>query len=422
MKKIILSMAVATFLFASCAKETTTSEIIGNPDAIGFDFTTGKTRATVIGSDELNVNGNGKKFGIYATKSDGEAVPAQVEAIANQNYLNTSGTWAWEDTTDPSEATWKEWPTEQKYFPMNFYAYYPIDATYYSTSLELPGLSQSFIIPAPDKQQDLMAAYTSVANRPTSSNVTLNFQHILSQVKFQIIVGSNLTAEIQSVALRNVSSTDTYSYSSSSWTGSASAPVDYVYLAKVNPATEFPGNGSTAAAINGTNGVLMLLPQDLSTNAWKTDDGVANEATGKSYIEVVYRMYLTAEPYTDFVGFTDASKYPNPSEDATLQGKIDAAGTGHLFVKVAYSLPTGWAKGKAYTYTLYLGTPDASGGNLDDGNFVDENGGETELPVVDPSTDDQIDPNDPIVDTNKPIGFEVDVTGWDGETTTDPLK
>jgi hypothetical protein len=420
MKKIILSMAVAAFMFASCAQETTISEITGNPDAIGFDFTTGKTRATVIDAAGLNAGGNGKEFGIYATKSDGEEAPAQVEAIANQIYLNTSGTWAWKDTTEPTEAEWKKWPMEQKNFPMNFYAYYPAGNANYPTEIGLPGLSQPFTIPAPANQVDLMAAKATVNARPSSSNVTLNFTHILSQVKFQIVVANTLTAHIQSVALKHVATTDSYNYGTSLWAGEPSGSTSYDYLEFINPAKQFEGDDSSAA-IDGTNGVLMLLPQDLSSNAWENTSGTAiADLASKSYIEVVYRMHLTAEPYTDIVGFTNGADYPvgDGSHSEAIGNATDKA----LFVKVAYSLPTTWAQGKAYTYTLYLGTPDASGGNLADGDFVDEDGNDSNLPVVDPDDDEQIDPNDPIVDTNKPIGFEVDVTGWDGETTTDPLK
>jgi hypothetical protein len=85
--------------------------------------------------------------------------------------------------------------------------------------------------------------------------------------------------------------------------------------------------------------------------------------------------------------------------------------SGALFLKVGYALPTNWQMGKAFTYTIYLGTPDASGGNLVSDKFIDKDGNETDLPVIYPDTKDPINVPDPI-NQNKPIGFVVSVVDW----------
>jgi hypothetical protein len=86
-----------------------------------------------------------------------------------------------------------------------------------------------------------------------------------------------------------------------------------------------------------------------------------------------------------------------------------------LFVKVGFPLPTNWEQSKTYTYTIYLGTPTASGGILIDGNFIDNTGAATDLPVVYPNPNppfEPILPGEPIVDLDQPITFTVEVTGW----------
>jgi hypothetical protein len=422
MKKIILSLAAATLLFAGCTKETTTSEITGtNPNTIGFDLSTGKTRATINTTTKLEEATTG--FTVFATKSNGEESPAQVVAIDNKAYKYVTDKWGWVDAEDE----WQQWPEETKYFPMNFYAYYPAKGdTDYATELGLgDALTETYTILAADKQQDLLAAnQLNVMTRPSSSSVDLNFKHILSQVKFKLVVGTNLTAKIQSIAIKSVAKSNAFSYASLTWPAAASLETTnldhYSYLAigdeSYSAFTSVVGDSSTAYDITNTNGALMLMPQETASIAWddKSANAVTTDLNTKSYIEVVYRMYQ-AEPYKDVVGFARADSYP----DWAAQSQTSTAADAELFVKVAYSLSAIWEMGKAYTYTLYLGTPDASGGNLIDPDFVDPSGGDTDLPVVDPSTGGDIDPTDPIVDTDKPIGFIVEVDDWGNPTNND---
>jgi hypothetical protein len=407
MKKIILSLAVASLIFASCSKETTTSEVIGNPGAIGFNPSTGKTtRATpsLIGTLTSDPAG----FGVYATKSDGESTPAQEQFIANQAYIYNNGTskWEWDGSANM-------WPNDAAEYPINFYAYHPKT----ETTLALATLSQQYEIAqntlaAP--QKDLLAAQKlNVQTRPQSSNVNLDFKHILSQVKFNVVGGTGMTVEVQSIAVKSVGSVHTFKYGTNpmAWDGTAPATnIDYSYMsAPAIVANEWDGDGSTANPVTGTSGSLMLIPQDFSARAW---DKQAAPVAADTYIEVVYRMIETTGG-KDVVGYTDADNYP----DAAGTYSDDEANVGkHLFVKVGYPLPTVWEMGKTYTYTIYLGTPSASGGNLTNGFFIDENGTTTDLPVIHPDDETQINVPDPIVDTTQPIDFLVSVGAWD-ETT-----
>jgi hypothetical protein len=392
MKKLVLSLAAAALLFASCTQEETTSVITNeNPNAIGFDLSTGKTGTRATTNNLAALQGDASGIGIYATNTS-----AAAEFIDNLAYKWDGTKWAWSGDE-------QKWPTTEAGFPINFYAYFPKAGTNLSTTLT----QQYSIVASPANQKDLLAAkQAGVANRPASSNVALNFKHILSKVDFKVTAGSGMTVDVQSIAVHSAGSVRTFNYGTMTWSGEAPATnVNYSYMvAPVNAANVFVGQSpASAAAVTGTSGSLMLLPQDFSARAWDKTEPTLSTA---SYIEVVYRMTETMSG-KDVVGYTNASNHPDydPTTDSALAGQP-------LFVKVGFPLPTVWTMGKAYTYTIYLGTPNSSGGNVVDDNFVDNNGDDTDLPVVDPNDHHPIPTPDPIVDVDKPIGFTVSVTDW----------
>jgi hypothetical protein len=395
MKKFVLIFAAAALMFVGCTQEKPLSVVTENPNSIGFDMSTGKTgtRATTNNLAALKADATG--IGIYATNTSSSA-----EYIANIAYKwDTSGSkWVWNGTE-------QTWPTTEDGYPLNFYAYFPKSGTSLTTAL-----TQSYtIVTNPANQKDLLAAnHTGVITRPSSSNVSLDFKHMLSKVDFKMAVGAGMTAYIQSIAVHSAGSIRTFNYGTLTWNATApTANANYSYMvAPVSPSNEFIGQSPvTPAAVTGSSGSLMLMPQDFTSRAWDKKEGTI--ATS-SYIEVVYRMIET-QTGKDVVGFTDATNYP---DYATVGNGV----TGSLFVKVGYPLDTNWAMGKAYTYTIYLGTPSASGGNLVNPNFVEDNGSDSGLPVVDPSDDTPIPVPDPIVDVDKPIGFTVSVSDWTDAT------
>jgi hypothetical protein len=257
--------------------------------------------------------------------------------------------------------------------------------------------------------------------------VALDFKHILSKVQFQIQAGVGMTVEVQSIKIVKAGSVREFDYSDLTWEPTAAAtPQNYSYLVASDAHAAFVGptsGTSSAAAVTGTSGSLMLIPQTFT--AWNK---AAATITTASYIEVVYRMIETTGG-KDVVGYTDATKY-NAGETEDYAWHYSAsnpayddedAPTGNLFVKVGYPFNTTWEMGKSYTYTINLGTPSASGGNLTDDYFIDEEGGTTLLPVIHPDTEEDIDVPDPIVDTDQPIDFIVTVGEWT-EITAIPLE
>jgi hypothetical protein len=365
--KIMLGLLASALIFTNCSKEEERSKVISqNSNVIGFDISTGKTRASIADINTLQSDANG--FGVYATKG-----ATLTPFITNQGYAYAGGAWQWVGTP-------AMWPTNVADYPVNFYAYHPKDVTSLDASL---GYNYT-IAATPDLQKDLLASNrTNVLSRPSSSAITMAFRHILSKIDFKIVTGNAVTVEVQSISIKHVGNNGTFDYSNLTWqTAPTTWQSDYSYM-------------------RGASGSLMLVPQDLTTRAW--DKSAANIPT-QSYIEVVYRVYET-NGGKDLVGYTDPTKHP---DYATLGNAV----TGPLFVKVGFPLPTNWQMSKAYTYSIFLGHPDASGGNLVEGNLIDEDGKNTNLPVRQPDTGAVVNVPDPVVNLSNPITIIVSVDDW----------
>ena len=386
-KTMILGVAVMTALtFASCSKDEVSNVNTNDVNAIGFDASTGKTRASV--ADLSVVKGDNNGFGIYATNGASAA-----QFINNQAYGFVSGTWTW---LGPNVM----WPTNSTDYPVNFYAYFPKNSANLTNTLT----STYTVDENPANQVDYLAAnHTGVVVRPSSSNVTIGFKHILSKIDFKVVTDAQVTVEVQSIRVQHIGNTATFNFCSLSWTVAPSAftsSPNYM-KAPVVAANKFVGQ-TTPKAVTGASGSLMLMPQNLTSRAWNQTT-IADLATS-NYIEVVYRVYETATG-KDIVGFSDATLHP---DYATSGSTV----TGPLFVKVGYVIPNNWDMSKAYTYTISLGTSNASGGNLINPDFIDKNGDDTNFKVIDPGTGTPIDVPGPVVDQNKPIGFVVSVEDW----------
>ena len=388
MKRIVILGVTIALTIASCTKDEVTNVNLREDSVIGFELSTGKTRAYVNDINKLEADATG--FGVYATN---KLIPELFIDNSSYKYNSTANVWLWNGKKI-------FWPENEEDYPINFYAYYPKAVTILGYSLKHP----YEIAEDPKFQLDLLAAnQLNVVARPELDNVPLYFKHILSKIDFKVVTSEDVTVEVQSIAIRNVGNAGTFNYSNLEW---YEAPTqfnsDYSYMkAPVVPENIFAGT-KNPTDVTGSGGSFMLMPQDLSERGWNMK--IATLAQ-QSYIEVVYRMYET-ETGKDIVGFTDAEDHPNYKE---IGSKVE----GSLFVKVGYPLPTEWLMNKAYNYVIYL-DGSSSGGTLIDENFIDEEGEDTDLPVVDPETGEPIEPEEPIF-TDKPIGFYVTVAEWANE-------
>jgi hypothetical protein len=420
MKKIILSLAAATLIFASCTKETTISEITGNPDVVGFDLSTGKTRATV--NTLKGMQNDVKGFGVFATKGSSSIFIDNLSYVYDKNVQNPN--WKWESDGDDDTNNDVEWPEAAADYPINFYAYYPNNETVtpkFSLDDEVVGQKTYSIDTLISKQYDLMAASKlGVVAKPLSSNVSLHFKHILSQVKFTVLASSTVTVEVQSIAIKNIGETATFNYGTLEWVSPPPALTQTYKYAGPEQLTagsnKIVGTDVAQSVTSADGGVLMLMPQNLSQHGWDPADTESAELDLKSlsYIEVVYRMYESATNTNNVVGFGKAGNYPD-GEDGEGDDKYDYDDNDSdkpLFVKVAYKLDTNWEMNKSYTYEIELGTPDSSGGNLANNFFIDETGEPTDLPVVDPNSGNPIVIPEPLINLAANIGFKVQVGGW----------
>ena len=392
--RFLLGLSIMTLMFASCSKDDVSSVNNRDANSVGFEISTGKTRADVANLGALQQAADG--FVVFATNGASSAT-----FIDNKAYKYEGGAWKWAELD-------MLWPTQDAGYPVNFYAYYPKTNTPLTGSLK----ADFTIAETPETQMDLLAAQqTGVGVKPISGDVLLTFRHMLSKIDFKIVTGSKVTVEVQSISVRNVGNTATFNFANLAWsTPPYKWNSGYNYMqAPVKNANKFAGQ-NVAKDVTGSSGSLMLMPQNLSGRGWdKTIYGLNT----LSYIEVVYRMYET-ESGKDLVGFTNASDHP----DYTDLGSVV---TGPLFVKVGYPLPTNWEMGKAYAYSIHIGDGNSTGGNLIEETFIDEEGEETDLPVVYPETGEPIEPPSPIFPENDVIGFVVSVENW-GDQEDNPLQ
>lgn len=387
-QKLFWGLAAVALIFSSCSNnEEILNNEKGNPGSIGFEVSTGKTRAVTSNLATLQASSTG--FGVYATNG-----ASALEFIKNEGYLYQGNLWKWAVTD-------QDWPLTSAGYPINFYAYFPKNGLSLNSTLK-----STYTIDAdPANQVDYLAArQAGIASRPASGKVSFDFKHILSKIDFKVVTGAAVSVEVQSIAVKNVGNSGEFDFSSMTW---SQAPGTFLqshsYMrAPASQANMFVGK-TTATDVTGSSGSLMLMPQNLTGRAWTP---TAAPTSSDSYIEVVYRVKETAAPGKDLVGFSDATKHPDYAASS-----MNPKPAGPLFVKVGFTLPTNWQMGKAFTYTIYLGTPNTSGGNLVTDKFIDVDGNETDLPVKYPDTGTPINVPSPIVD-NKPIGFIVSVTDW----------
>ncbi len=419
MKKILVAIAVAGVMLTGCTKNQTDGFKVQNPDVIGFSTST--SRASVYDLSTLTDDPAGfKVFGQTANVSG-----AWYDNVdGTNNYAFASGAWGWagEDAV---------WPTTDGSYPMTFYAVYPVKNL---TSETVAALSDNIEIAAAAADQvDMLSAKATAGGKPASGQVSLTFKHILSKVNFGVIAGHEMRVEVQSVAVRNVNSKGTYNYITQTWSGATTSPAGYsyfFYLPANNaqlPYFETTGGSGEDTAVPIYAGTdhsnhLMLMPQSSASGApaaW--DKTIANLANG-AYIEVTYLIVDTStDPEDDYIGYRQGTTYldehtgfaaNNNGWEPTYTGGL-GTGTaqydGFLYVKVGFPLTLNWEAGKGYTYNICLGTANSTNGYYISDNYIDDDGNETNVPILDPKGD-PIEPGEPVTDGI--INFLVAVDPW----------
>lgn len=413
MKNLAVCLATCGLIFASCSNNDVFEENndIHSQDNINFSANT--TRAIINGLDQVKGG-----FKVYATENG-----KTPWFINGDTYKFEEGKWDWPLVS--GHQTIYSWPTTAAGYPMNFYAFYPInDPKGFSLNSNKVGtVTADITIEAdPINQTDFLAAnYENVTTKPASGKLNLKFGHITSKVNFSVIAGIGANVFVQQIHMQNVGNTGTYRYNSvttegvtdpAKWTSSLTGGTLDKY--KYFPTVSVPGTTKALPTFTPptadettknpvytteTNRHLMLRPQT-TTATWtgtKTDPAAINGEIKptNAYIESVYRIEANGD--VNAVGYKSAADHPDYKADSY---------SGPLFIKVGFPLGTSltWDQGKGYMYSLKLGTVDATGGIIIDDNYYDDKGNRTDLTIKDK------EPGDPVNDGD--IHFNVDVTVW----------
>lgn len=169
---------------------------------------------------------------------------------------------------EASSSAQNVWRTDRIYYwpgsnhALQFYAWAPVDANSFVTPSTPHSTDCTYTVPAAaSEQKDILVASTAEISGNNNAAVPLQFEHICSQVRF--VVGSEMQpGTIQSVALKNVAGSGTYSMSKKSWTLNA-AVTDFSQVLNLSTTgREVDGTGITTP-----QGTFMMLPQTFAADS-----------------------------------------------------------------------------------------------------------------------------------------------------------
>ncbi len=469
MKKIFLGVAVLAML-AGCSKNEVTDVNPTAPDMISFSAST--SRATVTTIADAGFQNGGTGFSVWATANN---VPGWYEGINGMSHIKTAGVWNFSPTPIA-------WPTVLTDYPMNFYAVYPtttvqatnpninvpntspaIPAAFNASSFTIAAnggtddggvgkndqaLSFTYVVqPSKLTQVDLLAAHNMTSLKPSGSNLSLTFDHLLSKINFMVDVEANMNLKIQGITVNNVGNTGVYTFigASTGWTTQPSVfDEDYTYYGRIYPTAT---TGHTTEIVLGSRTLtsattdiflnadsikyknLMLMPQvdgtrklTITSNKLVETPTADGDIVGKSFVTVMYRLQHNSGR---LVGYENANEHPAYRIPDTGAGETEASVNGiyatngplsSLFVKAVFPFELNWEQGKGYLYVIPFNTSSATGGYLVDQNYYDEAGNRTNLVVGDSDGDgvpEYPKVKDPILQSDGYIHLIPVVTNWD---------
>lgn len=340
MKKLLLAL-MPLFLLSCSSDEPEKEEKSADEELIPitFDVRTedAKTRAEAITAS--NFATDNRQFQLWAWMTDTEkpsALPVQLMSNFNTNALYglavtcQSGTW----TIDPSFGQFY-WPRPK--YRVDFYAAYPYGQAVSRFNASAKTFDFTSTDPVPGNVDVMYATFQDKRESrdltEKSRAVVLNFKHILSQVQFLANKSNELSVTIKSLEICNVMSQGTYTVGAiGTDTPSWDTPVGLTTYSFLKTTDSPVVLTSAAQAINGTNGILMLIPQERTK--WNTSQTIATNNSGSKgcYLRIGCSIQMAGNEYSD--------DYDNER------------GYGYVYFPIDIS----WEAGKKYTYTLGFGT------------------------------------------------------------------
>lgn len=320
-------------LLVGCSSEGQTEQaetaVVGT--IVTYEVTTKDVQTRTEAISSSNYATEGRTFRIWAWMNDGaNAYPMTSDfntiPLYDKDVVYTSGKW----TPSASDGTFY-WPRPK--YRLDCYAVFPNTAPF-NPEAKTIDFSTSTVSGSDDVMYATFTGQREDRGTETSKAVSLTFNHILSQIQFKANKASELIVTITSLEICNVYSEGVFTIGSiaptpetPSW-GSLGKLTTYelpLKTASVNLTAE-------AQPLNGTDGVLMLLPQTRSKWDTATTIGANDTDTKGTYLKIGCSVVM---------------------------GNTDYADDGYIY----YPLDIDWEPGKNYTYTLGFGTGYDKNGN-----------------------------------------------------------
>lgn len=306
------------------------------------------------------------------------------------------------------------WP--QDVATLDVFAVSPASLTA-SVNANGPTVSNFTPATAAKDQADLVVAY-SQANRSDGTNISLKFNHALSQIEVNATGGVTGVSEtkhvwIKGAWLMNVCSSGTLAFDKDK------ATENYMNWSVGSVKTKYGIEFTSVQALDHTSSPLLasgfessnmlLVPQQLAT--WNLDDEsdkIANASKG-AYILVLCRVEARhpgkEHPGADGAVIVDGDNHVHQLFHYT--GKFDEEEYGYSCVPIN----TKWEPGKKYVYNLsFCGATSGAGVYPPTSDLAGLPDGDGKYIKVIPE-DKEV--GDPVLDN--PITFTVDVATWEGD-------
>lgn len=253
MKKLLFGLAAFSLLVATTGCSEETVERAGGEDLIEFQALLGKpTKAAE------------RDLGSLRTASQTTAIPVKAYGDDNVNFGDWTLAWNGTDAWTYNSGN----PVLQPNFNLTYYAWYPTTTVtgWTAPASGTKGLF-SYTVPAVGSQEDLIAAYVPSTN---SAAITLQFNHLLSQVNFALQKVKDVKITVNSITLNGLMDEATYTFGTGWGTATTSGTPTYGYdlTGITTPMTDGTIDATpTTSLINASgNNRLMLMPQAFDAN------------------------------------------------------------------------------------------------------------------------------------------------------------
>ncbi len=247
MKKLMMGFAVLSLLFgaASCTKETKETALDAEKKEVSFRAALGKQ--ALSRAAEFTAWKENDELTVYAYKA------GSADAAYTPFELTYDGS-VWEYATPVTSTGANVW----------YYSWFPESTGISANNAGVNSYSFNYAVRSVDNQEDLVAVGVSTSDYM----VTLGFEHILSQVNFALYETEHLKITVNSITLKGVKDTGTWTMGASRGWSNVDGAAQYSYeLDGVSNITDGSTATGTLIPLKGADNALMLMPQTFADDA-----------------------------------------------------------------------------------------------------------------------------------------------------------